>query len=98
MENKLGFNRSYSKINNFILMQSLDISGLHYDNLKILAHKIPEIKHMSVFSINSILTRIRSLPPTFWSSIEVELFSTIGTPITTIIILVLIIILYCKCF
>ena len=73
-EHKPGFNRSYSKINNFSLMQSLDISSLTDDNVKILAHKIPEIKHMSVFSINNILTRIKSLPPTFWSSMEVKLF------------------------
>ena len=97
MENKLGFSRSYSKINNFSLMQSLDISSLTDDNLKILAQKITEMKHMSVFSINNTL-KIRSLPPTFWSSMEAKLLSTIGTPIMTIIILLLIIILYCKCF
>ena len=63
-ENKLGFNRSYSKINNFSLMESLDISNLTDDNLKSIANKIHEMKHMSVFSINNTLTRIRSLPQT----------------------------------
>ena len=33
-ENKSGFNRSYSKINNFSLMQSLQISSLTDENLK----------------------------------------------------------------
>ena len=47
-ENKLGFNRSYSKINNFSLMQSLEISSLTDENLKNLANNILEIKHMPV--------------------------------------------------
>ena len=38
-EYKLGFNRSYSKINNFCLMQSLNISSLLDDKLQILANK-----------------------------------------------------------
>ena len=37
LENKLGFNRSYSKINNFILMQSLNISSLTDNGLQALA-------------------------------------------------------------
>ena len=64
-ENELGFNRSYSKINNFSLMQSLDISSLTDDNLKSIANEILEMKHMSVFRINITLKRIRSLPQTF---------------------------------
>ena len=64
MENKLGFNRSYTKIKNCSLMQSLDISSLTDDNVKNIANKIPEMKHMSVLSINNTLTRIRPLPPT----------------------------------
>ena len=67
-------------------MQSLDISSLIDDNLKSIADKIPEMKCMSVFSINNTSTRMRSLPPTFWSSMKVKLFSTIGTPIMAIII------------
>ena len=52
-ENKLGFNKSYSKINNFCLMQSPNISSLTDENI---ANKIPEMKHMSVFSMNKTLT------------------------------------------
>ena len=89
---------STPKINNFSLMQSLNISSLTDDNLKNSANKIPEMNHMSVFSISNTLTRIRSLPPTFWLSMEFELFSTIGTPIMVIIIILLIISLYCKYF
>ena len=98
-ENKLGFNRSYSKINNFSLMQSLDISSITDENLKSLANEIPQMKYMSVFSINNTLTKLRSSPPNFWSSTEVKLLSTLGIPITTTIILALIIITtYHKCF
>ena len=65
-ESKLGLNvRSYSKINNFSLMQSLDMSNLTDDSLQNLANKIPEMMHMSVFSINNTLRKIRSLPPNF---------------------------------
>ena len=46
MEYKLGFNRSNSKINNFILMQSLNISSLTDNKLHVLANKIPEMKHV----------------------------------------------------
>ena len=42
---KLSFNRS--KINNFSLIQSLNLSSLMDDKLQDLAHRIPEIKHMS---------------------------------------------------
>ena len=97
-ENKLGFNRSYPKINNFSLIQCLNISNLTDYSLQKMANKIPQMKHMSMFSINNTLMKIRSLPPNFWSSMEVKLFSTIGTPIMVIIILLLLISLYCKCF
>ena len=43
-EYKLGFNRSYSKIDNLNLMQSLNISSLMDDKIKDLAHKVPEMK------------------------------------------------------
>ena len=46
---KLGFNRSYLKINNLSLMQYLDISSLTDDGLQILANKIPEMKHIYQF-------------------------------------------------
>ena len=65
-ESKLGFNRSYSKINNFSLMQSLNISSFTDDSLQNLTNKILEMKYVSMFNINNTLTKIRSLPPTFW--------------------------------
>ena len=46
MENKLGFNRSYSKINNFSLMQSLDTSSTTDKTLTSLANKIQEMKYV----------------------------------------------------
>ena len=55
-ENKLGFNRSYSKIDNFSLMQSLNISSINDIMLQALAPKIPKMEHLSVFSINNTLT------------------------------------------
>ena len=79
-------------------MQSLNISSLTDDTLQNSANKIPEMKHVSVFSINNTLTKIRSLPHNFWSSMTVKLFSTVGTPIMVIIILLLLISLYCTCF
>ena len=96
-QSKLGFNRSYSEINNFSLMQSLNISSLSDDSLQNLANKTPEMKHMSVLSINNTLTKIRLLPATSWLFMKVKLFSTIGTPIVVIIILLSVIILYCTC-
>ena len=45
---KLGSNRSYSKINNFSLIQSLNISSLNDDSLQNIANKIPEMKHICV--------------------------------------------------
>ena len=42
-ESELGFNKSYSKINNFSLMQSLNISSLTDNSLQNLANKILEI-------------------------------------------------------
>ena len=43
-EYKLGFNSLYSKINNFSLMQSLNMSSLTDDKLDILANNILEMK------------------------------------------------------
>ena len=39
-QHKLGFNRSYSKINNFNLMQSLNLTSLMDNKLQDLSHKI----------------------------------------------------------
>ena len=75
-EYKLGFNRSYSKINNFSLMQSLNISSLTDEKLQILANKIPEMKHISIFNINSMLTKLRTYPYSFWSLMKVKMFLT----------------------
>ena len=46
-EYKLGFNRPYLKMNNFSLMQSLNISILTDNGIEVLANKIPEMKHVS---------------------------------------------------
>ena len=75
---KLGFSRSYSKINTFSLMQSLILSSLTDDKLQDLAHKILEMKQMSIFSINNTFTKLRTYPNNFWSSIKVKKFSTLG--------------------
>ena len=45
-EYKLGFNRSYSKINKFSLMQSPNIWSLTDNRLEALANKIPEMKRV----------------------------------------------------
>ena len=57
-ENKLGFNISYSKIKNFHLMQSLNISSLTDERLQQLVNEIPEMKHVSGFSINNTLMKL----------------------------------------
>ena len=64
-ECKLGLNRSYSKINNFSLMQSLNISSLIDERLQILADKIQEMKHISIFKVNNTLTKLRIYPHSF---------------------------------
>ena len=97
-EYKLGFNRSYSKMDNFSFMQSLNISSLTDNKLHILANKFLEIKHVSLFDINSVLTKLRTYPHIFWSPMKVKMFSTIGTPAAAISIIALLIGLYCKCF
>ena len=43
-EYKLVFDRSYSKTNNFSLMQAVNVSSLTDEGLKVLANKIPEMK------------------------------------------------------
>ena len=63
-----------------------------------LAHKIPEMKQMSIYSINSTLTKLRACPNNFWSSEKVKTFSTMGILVSTLGMIALAIGLYCKCF
>ena len=56
------------------------------------------MKQMSLFSINSTLTKLRIYPNNFWSSIKLKTFSTIGTSASVFGIIALAIRLYCKCF
>ena len=79
-------------------MISLNPSGLTDDKLKDLAHKILEKKQMSVFSINSRLTKLKTYPNNFWSSIKVKMISTIGISVSAFGIIALAMGLYFKCF
>ena len=85
----LGFNKSYLKINNFSLMQSLNITSLTDNGLQILANKILGMKHISIFNINSMLTKCTTSLYSFWSPMKVKTFLTIGTPIAAISIIAL---------
>ena len=67
-ENRLGFNRSYYKIDNFSLMQSLNISNIKDHDLQAIVTKIPEMKHYAIFTINDTLTKQWSIPTIHWSS------------------------------
>ena len=71
---KLGFNRSYSKIDNFSIMQTKNILSLMDYKLKVLVCKIPEMKHVSISSINSTLTELRSFISNFWFPMKIILF------------------------
>ena len=73
-QHKLGFNRSYSKIDNFNLMQSLNLTSLIDNKLQDLAHKILEMKQMSIYSINSTLTKLTAYQYNFWSSVKWNCF------------------------
>ena len=84
-QHKLGFNRSYSKIDNFSLMQTLNLTSLTNEKLQDLAHKFMEIKQISIHSINSILTKLRAYSTNFWSSLKVRAFSTIGSLTTALV-------------
>ena len=46
-------------------MQFLNLSSHMDDKLQDLAHKIPETKHMSIFRVNSTLTKLRTYPSSF---------------------------------
>ena len=85
-------------IDNFSLMQALNILSLMDYNLEALANKIWEMKHLFISCIKSTLTMLRSFTANFWSPMKVKLFSTIGTPTRVIIILFISITLYSKCF
>ena len=41
-------------------MQSLNISSLTEGKLQVLTNKILEMKHVSIFNINSMLTKLRT--------------------------------------
>ena len=70
-------------------MQSLNISGLKDDKLQVLDNKIGEMKQVSIFNINSMLTTPRRYPHRFWSSMKVQMCLPIGTTIATISIIAL---------
>ena len=79
-------------------MQFLNISSFTDNRLETLADKIPEMKHVSIFSVNSTLTKLRTYPNNFWSPLKVKIFSTISTPVAVISITFFSIGLYCKYF
>ena len=101
-ENKFGFNRSYSKILNFSLIQFQNISSLHDHELQLIATEIPDIKYFFIISMNNTLTTLHSILITHWSAHVVTIIPAILTPITIIItvisISISILILYCKCW
>ena len=68
---------------------SSNISSLTNNGLEAQASKIPEMKHVSICSTNSMLTKLRLFTHNFWSPMKFKMFSTIGTPIAVIIILIL---------
>ena len=68
-QHKLGFSTSYSKIDNFNLMQTLNLSSLTEDKFQDFAHKILAMKQMSVY-VNSTLTKLGAYPTNFWSSVS----------------------------
>ena len=53
---------------------------------------------MSIQSFNSMLTKLRICPTTFWSPLKVKAFSSIGNLAKALGIITLAISLYCKCF
>ena len=79
-ENIFNFSRSYSKIENFNLMQALNISNFCNHNLWVIVSKIPEMMDSSTFTINSTLTKLRSFPTKHWSGHIHKIVSIILTP------------------
>ena len=100
-QHKLGFKRSYSKINSFNLIQLLNLTSLTDNKLQDLAHKILEMKQMSIYSINitsMASIKLRGYPNNFWPSVKVKTFSTMDTLVSSLGILALVIGLYYRCF
>ena len=95
-ENKFSFNRSYSKIENVNLMQALNISNFCNTNLWTIANKIPEMEDSSIFNIKSTLTKLGSFPTQHWSAHIPKIVPTILTPLTIVMVFILIITIYCN--
>ena len=55
-------------------MQSLNISSLTDNEQEALAIEILEMKHVSISSINSTLTNLRSFTSNFWSPMKIKVF------------------------
>ena len=79
-------------------MQSLNISSLHHPEIQVIATKIPEVKHFSIFSINNTLTKLHSILVTHWFAHVVKIIPIILIPLTVIIIVRSIVTLYCRCW
>ena len=77
-------------------MQSLNISSLHDHDLQAIA--IPQMKHLSLFSINNTLAKLCSILITHWATHIVKVIPYILTPITVVILIISIVSLYCKCW
>ena len=86
---KLDFSRSYSKIDKFNLMQTLNLTSLTDDKLQHLAQKIPEMKQISIYSMNSTSTNLTAYTNNFWSSVKVKTFSAMGTLVSAFSLIVL---------
>ena len=79
-------------------MQALNILSLTDYKLEALAGNIPEMTHVSISSTNSALTKLTLFTLNFWSPMKIKLIPAIGMPSMVIIILLISITLYCKCF
>ena len=76
----------------------MNISSLMDDKLQDLAHNILEMKHVSIFSTNSTLTKLRTYPHNFWSSKKLKTFLTLGASVSVAGVIAQPIGSYCKCF
>ena len=88
-QHKQGFNRYYSKTDNFILMQLLNLTSFMDNKLQDIYHDILEMKQMSIYRIKSTLTKLRAYPNNFWSSLKVKMFSTMDNLVSALGILAL---------
>ena len=59
------------------------------DKLQNIDTKILEMKHVSIFSINSMLTKLRTYPHCLCSLMKVKTFLTIGTSVTAVSVIAL---------